>query len=101
MCTYALVDCASAADIHVSVRHACARTRPKRAPGVTGGKFAQQVTIASFGRLAAYVALTTAVVRCAKDKGTFITARQRVGQTTKDYATKSMHTAASARRCPS
>ena len=68
---------------------------------MSGGRFAQQVTIASFGRLTAYVALTSALERCAKDKGTFITARQRVGQTTKDYATKSMHTAASARRCPS
>ena len=37
-----------------------------------------------FGCLAAYVALTAALVRYAKDKRAFITARQRVRQTIKD-----------------
>ena len=52
--------------------------------GLSGGKFAQQVPIASVGRLAAYVALTAVLARYAKDKGAFITARQRVGQTIED-----------------
>ena len=66
------------------IRHACAmlaQQRGKNAPrgddcGLSGGRFAQQMTIASFGCLAAYVALTAALVRYAKDKGAFITARQ-------------------------
>ena len=51
--------------------------------GLSGGRFTQQVTIATFG-LAAYIALTAALVRYAKDKGAIIIARQRVGQTIKD-----------------
>ena len=66
--------------------------------GLSGGRFAQQVTIASAGRLVAYIALTAALARYAKDKGAFITTRQRLGQTIKDTA--SMHTdATSAWRC--
>ena len=37
-----------------------------------------------FGRLAAHIAHTAVLVCYAKDKGAFITARQRVGQTIKD-----------------
>ena len=52
--------------------------------GLSGGRFAQQATIASFGGLAAYIALTAALVCYAKDKRAFITTRQRVEQTIKD-----------------
>ena len=71
-----------------ALRNACATTRPKCAPGdncgLSGDKFAQQVPIASVGSLAAYVALTAALARYAKDTGAFITAKQRVGQTIED-----------------
>ena len=54
--------------------------RPNCAPGddcgLSGGRFTQQVPIASVGHLAVYIALTAALVRYAKDKGAFITARQ-------------------------
>ena len=40
--------------------------------GLSGGRFAQQVTIASAGRLAVYIALTAALAHHAKDKGAFI-----------------------------
>ena len=52
--------------------------------GLTGGQFAQQVLIASVSSLAAYIARTAALARYAKDKGAFITAKQRVGQTIED-----------------
>ena len=58
--------------------------------GLSRGRFTQQVTIASFGHwLLNYIALTAALVRYTKeyytkDKGAFITARQRVGQIIKD-----------------
>ena len=66
-----------------------AATRPKCAPGkenygLSGGRFTQQVTIASFGSLAAYIAVTAALVRYAKDNEGLITTTQRVGQTCKD-----------------
>ena len=69
--------------------NACTTTKPKCAPwgddcGLSGGRFAQQATIASFGGLAAYIALTAALVCYAKDKRAFITTRQRVEQTIKD-----------------
>ena len=65
----------------VYVYPSCLRNEAKMRPGgddcgMSGGRFAQQVTIASFGPLAAHIALTAALVRYAKDKGAFITARQ-------------------------
>ena len=89
--------------VHHALCNACATMRPKCAPGddcgLSGGRFTQQVPIASVVCLAAYIALTTALARYAKDKGAFITARQRVGQT---CDTASMHTVTtSAQRCPS
>ena len=80
-----------------------ARQRGQNVPrgdncGLSGNRFAQKVTIASVGRLAAHIAFTAALAHYAKDKGAFITARQRLGQTIKDTA--SMHTdATSAWRC--
>ena len=95
--------------VHHALRNACATIRPKCAPGddcrLSGGRFAQQVPIASVVCLAAYIALTAALACYAKDKGAFITARQRVGQTIRvgqTCDTASMPTVAtSAQRCPS
>ena len=61
----------------------------KCAPGGRLQAVWRQVCTASancklFGRLAAYIALTAALMRYAKDKGAFISIRQRVGQTIKD-----------------
>ena len=73
--------------------------------GLSVERVAQQEPIASY--LAAWLltqsALNAALVRYAKDKGAFITVRQRVGQTILRICdTANMHMdATSAQRCPS
>ena len=59
--------------LHIDEAKMCPRGDDCR---LSGGRFTQQVMIASFSRLAAYIALSAALVRYAKDKGAFITARQ-------------------------
>ena len=71
------------------ISHTCATTRSKCAPGGRLWAVWRQVRTASadcklFGRLGAYIALTSALVHYATDKGVFITTRQKVGQTIKD-----------------
>ena len=56
----------------------------------------------SGGRLAKQVPLASYSVRYAKDKGSFITARQTSDRLLRTWGTASMHTdATSAGRCPS
>ena len=87
--------------------NACTATRPKCAPGGRLWAVWSQVCTASadcklFGHLADYIALTAALAHYAMDKGAFITARQRVGQTIKDLQySEPAHGRYISSKCPS